>query len=311
MYSVIITDYRTIDNSINYIKQFANACKDSIHFLVVDNSNRKDGYRYIKKHQLKYETNIFKGKNVYTFLVDSSIQITLMDAGCNGGYAVGNNLGASYAKHFFKDKYYIFSNTDLELPEYFSLHTLADYIEKDSSIGIIGPDILSPTGERQSPRKNKGFISQMILWDINILVLKNALTKWIWNLDIDNHGGETDWISGSFMFINAYAFNQVGGFDENTFLYAEEMIISKRMRIAGFKTYFAPDFIIIHHHKGTQSRNSRKILHHSKRYYYKQYENTNILLLLLSDIIYNLSEFILLVKHDVVINAIRKIARWK
>lgn len=306
MYSVIITDYRTIENTVKYIECFYVACENNVHFIVVDNSERQDGLLYLQKNNISYRESFFKNKTVYEF-EKNLIKVFVIDAACNGGYAKGNNLGALYAKMKFNDQYYIFSNTDLKLPTQFSLSTLSNYMVNNSKIGIIGPNIITSTGQPQNPRKNRGIVSQMILWDINVLVIKNYLTKWLWNLDEKYISGESDWVSGCFLFVRASAFWQIDGFDENTFLYAEEMIISKRMLAKGYVTYYVPELTIIHQHQGTSSYKTRKILHKSKRYYYANYTKTNMLLLMVSDWTYYFSEIILWVKHELIANKFKKI----
>lgn len=305
MYSIIITDYRTIDITVEYIRSFIQKCDDNLHFIIVDNSNCHDGIHYLKEGKKQYETTIFQGKYCYGFIINEK-KIIIIDAAENGGYAKGNNLGAEYALQLYRDPYYIFCNNDLELPEHMQLKKMSKWMEQVSTIGIIGPDVVTQDGSRQNPRKNRGILSQMILWDICTLVLNGKFSSKLCNLDNNIECGETDWISGSFMFIRAKAFHEVGGYDENTFLYAEEMIISTQMRNRGYTTYYIPDIKIIHHHKGTQSRISRKILHKSKRYYYEKYTDTPKALLLLSDIVYNLAELGLWIKHTLIMENIRK-----
>lgn len=58
---------------------------------------------------------------------------------------------------------------------------------------------------------------------------------------------ETDWISGAAFAVRREAFQQVGGFDERLFLYAEDVDLSWRLRIAGYQLLYLPTLTAYHH----------------------------------------------------------------
>jgi hypothetical protein len=57
---------------------------------------------------------------------------------------------------------------------------------------------------------------------------------------------ETDWVSGACPLFDAEAFDAVGGFDEQFFLYGEDVDISWRLRAAGRRLYVCPDTFLYH-----------------------------------------------------------------
>ena len=94
-------------------------------------------------------------------------------------------------------------------------------------------------------------------------------------------------VSGAFMMTKISLFKQVGMFDENTFLYNEEDILSERGRIKGLKFYFSATVTVIHERGGTTSQvfstlEQQKIGFRSAVYYYKSYCNTSNGILLLA-----------------------------
>lgn len=297
MYSMILTDYRSISKTIDLIETFSQRVKGVVHYIIVDNSDLHEGKKFLDRKKILYEKNFFLSKETYTFVWKDN-EIVLIDANENGGYAKGNNIGAAYSASTYGDSFYIFSNNDLEFPGKFDLEVLSQLVKSNPKIGIIGINIITKDGDRQNPRLDKGFCSQMLLWDFNVLWFHCKLNKILWNLDLNNVEGETGWVSGSFLFVNKEAFDIVDGFDEKTFLYCEEMIISEKMRKKGYVTYYYPNISIVHIHQGSQTRKSRYIQHNSKKYFYHRYKNVPYFLCVLSDVTYFISEIGYYLWHD-------------
>ena len=113
MYSLVITDYKTINNTIKYIEQFLKYCVDHVDIVIVDNSSAGEGRAYLDKDGILYTVSQFKNRNIYRFEKFGEA-IYLIDASENGGYSKGNNLGAALSDELFNNPYYIFSNNDVE-----------------------------------------------------------------------------------------------------------------------------------------------------------------------------------------------------
>jgi len=58
---------------------------------------------------------------------------------------------------------------------------------------------------------------------------------------------EAEGVSGACMMVSRLAFDQVGGFSEEYFMYAEDMDLSYKVQRAGYRNYFVPDATIIHY----------------------------------------------------------------
>ena len=296
MFSLILTDYNTMDESFLYIKRFIEYCIGNVDIILIDNSAKDKGIMYLEMQKIYYNTSMFHDKKVYQFQIYGK-NIVLIDAAENGGYSKGNNLGAAYSDFKYNNPYYIFSNNDIEFPQKISLKNFSILFKNNPHIGIIGPNIISPGGGRQNPRKNKGFISQMIFEPYNLMWFRCKFNKWLWNLG-ENKRGNTGWVSGSFMIVKQSAFNEAGFFDENIFLYAEEIILSERMRCTGYITFYEPGITVIHHHKGSNSDYiSRKRNHISLKYYYGTYKRINKILLKFSDYCFEIPEFGYKLRH--------------
>ena len=57
---------------------------------------------------------------------------------------------------------------------------------------------------------------------------------------------DTDWVPGAFSIIRASVLRQLGGFDENFFLYYEEVDFCRRIKAAGYMVRYWPDVVVVH-----------------------------------------------------------------
>jgi N-acetylglucosaminyl-diphospho-decaprenol L-rhamnosyltransferase len=128
-------------------------------------------------------------------------------AGENLGYAKGNNLGLSRVK----TKYALILNPDAELKN----NTLSNFFYTANTIknfAIIGPAI-------QDEKNIKNNVKELT---------------------------EVNSVKGFAMFLNLEEFNNIGYFDENFFIYLEEIDLCKRLRKKNKKIFVDPNIVISH-----------------------------------------------------------------
>ena len=293
MISVIIVDYKTAERCAKYINDF---CRTSdyteVSFVVVDNSTNKKNGEILSKELLKsdfvqsenYNLDDMKFKQIRTFDRNGTTVVYVSDEE-NHGFAFSNNLGAKIAKIIFAPEYLLFSNSDIRLPEVFELSVLKKELDKRKDIAIIGPKVVGLNGKDQSPGKYmsiyKRYIIPNFLWPIYKVIPK---LKQI-NYDTVNNApdGEAYRIIGAFMLAKEKPFWDVDGFDEHTFLYAEEPILTERFLEKGYKVWYT-DKVKIIHEQGVSTTDKtktgienllvkRKRVFDSEMYYYKKYKN--------------------------------------
>jgi GT2 family glycosyltransferase len=56
-----------------------------------------------------------------------------------------------------------------------------------------------------------------------------------------------DWVMGAALVLRREALDQVGLFDEDFFLYSEEVDLQARLRQAGWETHYFPELTVVHH----------------------------------------------------------------
>ena len=240
MYSLIIVDYNSIKNTIEYVL----SCKESLgtlgasHIVILENGAFDGTLDELCSYFGNYETceiseieqKIYKFSNGFQ-------EILYCFSGDNLGYAKGNNLAISIAASVWNDPYYIVSNNDLVFKDQIDLTLVDKIFKEDDSVGVIGPSIITPNGETQSPRRWQSATHRLILnyWILSLSgIFSERLRNKLFNsfandTIIEAKSGVCAWVSGCFMFIRAEAFQKCNMFDENTFLYAEEMILANRM----------------------------------------------------------------------------------
>ena len=82
-----------------------------------------------------------------------------------------------------------------------------------------------------------------------------------------------DWVSGACLCVRREVINQIGGMDENFFLYFEDVDWCKRMRLAGWRVVYNPRVQVVHL-RGQSQRERRVADRHygeSLRYFYKKH----------------------------------------
>lgn len=271
--SVIIVEYNTPERTAAYVRDLSvSSDTDDLSFVIVDNYTKVDNESRLQQ---------FLRKNG-----GSNVPLRYVHADKNLGYAAGNNLGAAKANEHFDPEYYLFSNSDIQLSKPFELNTLLKVLQDDPQVAVVGPRIVGPDGVTQSPSVCAGIVGKHIvsnlLWPVNLFIPSiHRLNRNVLDHPVT---GPVDYVMGSFMLVKRSAFEEAGGFDEHTFLYAEEPILAERLLRKGYIEYYVNEVSLIHEEGGSTTDRSvsdmanllkkRKRVFASEMYYYKQYRNT-------------------------------------
>lgn len=193
----------------------------------------------------------------------------------NLGYGGGCNKGAKQAK----GKYLFFLNPDTELLPG-TLETLVSFMEENPQVGVVGPKIYcNKHKERQlSFCRFPDFLMAIgsyspirSLWPNNPWWYKYSYLN-LQGLAL-NKPVEVDAVSGAAMMVRKEAFEKVGGFDSNFFLFFEENDLCRRIQKQGYKIMFLPAAEIVHWgSKSMTNFNQRdQIFRQSRAYFLKKH----------------------------------------
>lgn len=181
----------------------------------------------------------------------------------NVGFAKANNQ----ALEMVGGKYVLFLNPDTIIPEDLFSNCLA-FMQKHEDAGALGVRMIDGSGKFLKESK-RGFPSPWVAF-----CKMSGLTKffprsktfagyYLGHLP-EKEIHEVDALAGACMFVRKEVLNKIGGFDEQFFMYAEDIDLSYRIQKAGYKNYYLPKTTIVHF-KGESTRKDRKYV----RLFYK------------------------------------------
>jgi GT2 family glycosyltransferase len=163
----------------------------------------------------------------------------------NSGFSKANNLVIPLCN----GEFILFLNPDTVLAED-SLDTCISFFRDHADAGAVGVRMIDGAGRflRESKR---GFpypaTSFFKMTGLTRLFPRSKFfsSYYVGHLDEDRTQ-PVDVLSGAFMMIKKTVLNQTGGFDEQFFMYAEDIDLSYRIVKTGFKNYYLPATTIIH-----------------------------------------------------------------
>jgi GT2 family glycosyltransferase len=169
----------------------------------------------------------------------------------NGGYANGCNLGASFAT----GDYILILNPDTVVTEN-SLYDLLSVSRSNSSFII--------TSCRQVTEKGRQSIAWGPFPELNSITgLARVFCKTGYKSQVRHKEGFPadiffpDWISGSVVMISAENYKRLGGFDEDFWMYFEDVDLCRRARNSGGDIALCNNIEIEHNHGGSSRINKR------------------------------------------------------
>ena len=163
----------------------------------------------------------------------------------NVGYAKANNQVIDQCS----GEFILFLNPDMLLPEDCFEECLL-FIQRQQNVGALGIRLIDGSGKFLKESK-RGFPSPSTsffkLTGLTSLFPHSKLFAhyYLGNLN-EQKTYEVDVLVGAFMLIPKAVLNKVGYFDEQFFMYAEDIDLSYRIQKAGFKNYYFPETTAIH-----------------------------------------------------------------
>lgn len=205
----------------------------------------------------------------------------------NLGFARGNNLGADILTRNFAVDYLLFSNDDIIISDGQVIEKMLQQFSRHQDVAIVGPRIIGKDNCDQSPHYRIITPLRQIGWKLFRRFRQNRATTLPTIAPLQS--GYCYWVSGCFFLVRQSDFSIIGGFDPQTFLYSEEVILAERMKRIGKHSYFTVDTCVVHVGGCSTKSLKNKILHgymkQSNCIYYRDYLHSNPLLVWLYKII--------------------------
>lgn len=171
--------------------------------------------------------------------------VRFVQSATNLGFARANNRAFEEAT----GENLLFLNPDTELTGP-AITRLRSHLHSHPNAGIVGCRLLNSDGTVQS----SCIQSIPTIWN-QLLNSQFLRTRWpksgLWGMSPLFQQGiaprEVEAISGACLMVRRHTFQQVNGFSEEYFMYAEDIDLAYKIRSAGYTNYYLPDATVIHH----------------------------------------------------------------
>jgi len=286
--AIVIVNYKDEARTISYIKEEITKIRCPHRIVIVNNSATVESDNFlINNLDAVLITNITNKPVESQYYVISHAE--------NLGFAKGNNLGAEFCYNHFPVTHFLFTNNDIRFLNNDLVERMLKKLDTLNNVGMIGPKVLGLEGENQSPEPYYPFWHRYFWMYWLSPFLSSSKKRKIFKLDYSQQAAEGIHykIMGSFFIVNAADFKTCGMMDPNTFLFAEEIILSERLKSINKKAYYFPEVAILHEHGKTILQHFLatkyiKLQFKSESYYYRKYKGVSMLSIFLGRLSLNL-----------------------
>jgi GT2 family glycosyltransferase len=120
------------------------------------------------------------------------------------------------------------------------LDRMVEYLDAHPRVGALGPRIVYPDGRQQASA-----------WRFPTPAVAVLGLATLGRLGVTQSHGEVarpvDWVTGAALVLRREALDQAGLFDEEFFLYSEEVDLQLRLRQSGWEVHYFPLVTVVHH----------------------------------------------------------------
>lgn len=197
--------------------------------IIVDNNSDKN------EESFKYIENVLDRKNNFRIIQSNE----------NLGFAKANNM----AMKITKGRNFLILNPDVIFHNNV-VKILSNYLDENTNVGMVGPKVLNPDGSFQQPcLRGKPYPKDTLF---HLIGLAKAFPQKeffngyaLWHLDREQI--QNCWaLSGCCMMVKKSLFEQIGGMDEQFFMYQEETDWGIRTKNIGKEVVYNPNAIVTH-----------------------------------------------------------------
>ena len=178
--------------------------------------------------------------------MDGIDQVELIEADRNGGFGYGNNRGIDHAIGGPVQPDYIYLLNPDAVPDPGSIERMMAYLDAHPPVGIVGSALANADG---SPTESM-FRFPSLLSEVETALAIGPASRLLERHRVPlprlTRPGPVDWVSGASFMIRTDVLRTVGGFDEDFFLYWEEVELCHRVRNAGFEIHGLPNAKVTH-----------------------------------------------------------------
>ncbi len=147
------------------------------------------------------------------------------------------------------------ANADIEVAAG-SLSKLLEAGARDPEAGLVAPRLVLPDGATQHsvyafPTLPYTLLFNSGIWRLSSRLADQMMLEGRWNPD---RARTVDWALGAFLLMRRPAWDAIGGFDPNQWMYAEDLDLGWRAAQAGWRTSYEPTAVVRHHGAASTSQ---------------------------------------------------------
>jgi GT2 family glycosyltransferase len=171
--------------------------------------------------------------------------VIVLSPGRNIGYGAGCNLAARRASGNF----FLFSNNDVEFRRG-TIEALLAALQREPRVAAVGPRFMNAAGRAvlsigRAPSPWRVLCENLFLPRLfpGLAFFHGHHTARIRH----DRAQDVETLLGALILVRRSAFEEIGGFDEQYFFYAEDSDLFKRLRARGWRVRFEPASVAVHH----------------------------------------------------------------
>ncbi|WP_157687581.1 glycosyltransferase family 2 protein [Pedobacter psychrophilus] len=230
--SIIIVSYNVRDLLQQALDSLIDAAVNIDYELFVVDNNSKDATVEMVKEKYPEVKLIINQKNV--------------------GFSVANNQAIAQSS----GEYILAINPDT-ITSADTLKKALEFMDITPNAGGLGVRMINAQGKYLSESKRglpTPWVSLCKFSGLHLLFPKSKMfDKYYMGWINEYETAEIDILAGAFMLLRKQALTKTGYFDESFFMYGEDVDLSYRLKLAGYKNYYFPETYIIHF-KGQSTR---------------------------------------------------------
>lgn len=218
--SIIISSWNTCDTLRNCLVSINNYPPDGEYEIIVIDNASKDGSVGMLRSQFP--------------------SVRLIENATNVGFGAANNQGVKIAK----GKYLLLLNSDT-LVHLNAVTALAHYIDMNSQVAAVGPRLLNEDGTLQiSAFRTPTLLNEF--WRLLNLDRLMAFSQYPHKFFEANQPRSVEVLNGACILIRADVVRRIGLFDEDFFMYSEEVDLCERIRRNQWSLSWEPKAEVTH-----------------------------------------------------------------
>lgn len=259
--SIIIVSYNTKETTkqcLDKLQEALSAAGIKAEIIIADNSSTDGSVEMLKE----VESQSASWRIKFKIILNKE----------NLGFSKANNKALKIAE----GKYILFLNSDV-LIQNLNFEDLLYYLNKNSDVGALTVKVVLPSGKldlashRGFPtiwRSFAYFTKLGKLFSKIPLLSKYFCGYHLLNFDL-NSIHEVEAISGAFYLTRKKILDNTGGFDEQFFMYGEDLDLSYQIKKMGYRIIYYPLFNVVHlKYQSGLKKGNKKTKTKTKIYFY-------------------------------------------